>query len=287
MQDGKRQVRDYYSSAPWSHGKAFLSSGVTKETLRMPSPPAIPARQRLDQALVARGLVPTRARARDLILRGEVEVDGRVASKPALLVSPAERLRLVSGPADYVSRGSLKLQAALDYFRFAPAGRTALDVGASTGGFTEALLVGGARRVYAVENGHGQLHPRLAADARVVSLERTDARMLDARLIPDPIDAIVADVSFISLTKVLPAALALSAAGSWLVALVKPQFEGEPDSIPRDGIIKDPMVQTAAVERIVTWLAGETTWRVMGTIPSPIHGGDGNVEFLIGAVRNA
>ena len=253
----------------------------------MPSAPAYPARQRLDQALVARGLVSTRARARDLILRGEVEVAGRVVAKPALLVSPAEGLRLISGPADYVSRGSLKLQAALDHFRFDPAGRTALDVGASTGGFTDALLVGGARCVYAVENGHGQLHARLAADARVISLERTDARLLDSRLVPDPIGAIVADVSFVSLTKVLPPALALSVAGCWLVALVKPQFEGEPGSIPRDGIIKDPKVHAAAIERIATWLAGETAWRVVGTIPSPIHGGDGNVEFLIGAVRHA
>jgi len=253
----------------------------------MSPPPALQARQRLDQALVARGLVSTRARARDLILRGEVEVGGRVVGKPALLVSPAECLRLISGPADYVSRGALKLQAALDHFRLDPTGRTALDIGASTGGFTDALLAGGARRVYAVENGHGQLHPRLAADARVISLERTDARVLGSHLVPEPVDAIVADVSFVSLTKVLPAALALAGADCWLVALVKPQFEGEPGSIPRDGIVKDPAAQAAAVERVATWLAGRDGWRVIGTIPSPIHGGDGNVEFLIGAVRNA
>lgn len=253
----------------------------------MSPPPAMQARQRLDQALVARGLVPTRARARDLILRGEVEVAGRVVAKPALLVSPAEGLRLVSGAADYVSRGALKLQAALEHFRFDPTGRTALDIGASTGGFTEALLAGGARCVYAVENGHGQLHPRLAADARVVSLEHTDARTLDSRLVPDSVGVIVADVSFISLRKVLPSALALSAADSWLVALIKPQFEGEPGSIPRDGIVKDPKVQAAAVDRLATWLAGEAGWRVVDTIRSPIHGGDGNVEFLIGALRDA
>ena len=244
------------------------------------------ARQRLDQALVDRGLVTSRARARDLILRGEVEVNSRGAAKPAMLVSPGDSLRLVSGPADYVSRGALKLQAALDSFQLDPAGRAALDIGASTGGFTEALLKGGARRVYAIENGHGQLHPRLATDHRVVSLERTDARTLDDALIPEPVEAIVADVSFVSLRKVLPAALGLSGASCWLVALVKPQFEGEPGTIPRDGIVKDPAAQLSAVEGIAAWIARDGDWRILGTIPSPIHGGDGNVEYLVGAIRH-
>ncbi len=250
-----------------------------------PPPPPQP-RQRLDQALVERGLVASRARARDLILRGEVDVAGRTATKPALLVTPTEDVRLVSGPADYVSRGVFKLQAALDHFRLDPAGRTALDIGASTGGFTEVLLARGAQRVYAIENGHGQLHPRLSGDPRVISLERTDARTLDSVLVPEPVDAIVADVSFVSLRKVLPSALALSDTACWLVALVKPQFEGEPGSIPRDGIVKNPEAQAASVQRIATWIAGEAGWRILGTIPSPIHGGDGNVEFLVGAARN-
>jgi 23S rRNA (cytidine1920-2'-O)/16S rRNA (cytidine1409-2'-O)-methyltransferase len=138
-------------------------------------------------------------------------------------------------------------------------------------------------RIYAVENGQGQLHPRLAGDPRVHSLERTDARRLDASLIPEPIAAIVADVSFISLTKVLPAALGLAARGGWLVALVKPQFEGDPHTIPRDGIVKDETARTAAVERVARFIAEQRGWRVIGTLPSPIHGGDGNIEFLIGA----
>jgi 23S rRNA (cytidine1920-2'-O)/16S rRNA (cytidine1409-2'-O)-methyltransferase len=244
-------------------------------------------RQRLDQALVARGLVPTRARARDLILRGEVSVDGTAASKPAAMVSDDTRLDLLGGPSDYVSRGSLKLRAALAHFGFDAGGRVALDIGASTGGFTEVLLQAGARSVYAVENGQGQLHPRLASDPRVHSLERTDARRLDTSLIPEPVAAIVADVSFISLTKVLPAALGLAARGCWLVALVKPQFEGDPHTIPRDGIVKDAAVRTAAVERIARFIAGQTGWRVTGSLVSPIHGGDGNVECLIGAVLDA
>jgi len=240
-------------------------------------------RQRLDQALVTRGLVPTRARARDLILRGEVSVDGTAALKPATMVDDDARLDLLGGPSDYVSRGSLKLRAALAHFDFDAEGRIALDIGASTGGFTEVLLQAGARSVYAVENGQGQLHPRLAGDPRVHSLERTDARRLDASLIPEPIAAIVADVSFISLTKVLPAALGLAARGCWLVALVKPQFEGDPHTIPRDGIVKDETARTAAVERVARFIAEQRGWRVIGTLPSPIHGGDGNIEFLIGA----
>lgn len=251
----------------------------------MPARPQ--TRQRLDLALVARGLVATRARARDLILRGEVEVDGRSAARPALMVADGSVLRLTCGPADYVSRGRLKLQAALDQLALEATGLVALDIGASTGGFTEALLAAGAARVYAVENGTGQLHPHLASDPRVVSLESTDARRLDRALVPEPVGAIVADVSFISLIKVLPASLALAAPGCWLVALVKPQFEGEPGTIPQDGVVKDPALRAAAVERVSGWVAAQSGWRVLGTIPSPIHGGDGNVEYLLGARRDA
>ncbi|MGE0516237.1 MAG: TlyA family RNA methyltransferase [Hyphomicrobiaceae bacterium] len=242
------------------------------------------SRQRLDLALVERGLVVTRARARDLVLRGEVSVDGQVATKPAAMVGRDSRLELVGGSANYVSRGTLKLRAALLHFGFDATGRTTLDIGASTGGFTEVLLEGGARRVYAVENGQGQLHPRLAGDSRVVSLERTDARTLDRSMIGEPIGAIVADVSFISLTKVLPAALPLATPDCWLAALIKPQFEGDPHTIPRDGIVKDESARDAALVRVAQFIGQQVGWRVVGSMPSPIHGGDGNVEYLIGAV---
>ncbi|MEZ5816680.1 MAG: TlyA family RNA methyltransferase [Hyphomicrobiaceae bacterium] len=240
-------------------------------------------RQRFDQALVARGLVVSRARARDLILRGLVSIDGRIVTKPAMPVDAANLLAVADGAGDYVSRGALKLRAALKHFKVDPAGVVALDIGASTGGFTEVLLELGASRVYAVENGTNQLHERLRADNRVVSLERTDARRLDRQVVPEPIGAIVADVSFISLTKALPASLALAVAGSWSIALVKPQFEGEPGGVPRDGVVKDEQARTAAIERVAHFLEA-AGWRVLGSMPSPIDGGDGNVEFLIGAV---
>jgi 23S rRNA (cytidine1920-2'-O)/16S rRNA (cytidine1409-2'-O)-methyltransferase len=253
----------------------------------MTVPPSRSNRQRLDQALVARGLVPTRARARDLILRGEVSIDGAAALKPAMLVSDAAQLDLLGGPSDYVSRGSLKLRAALAHFDFKADGRIALDIGASTGGFTEVLLQAGAQRVYAVENGQGQLHPRLVGDPRVHLLERTDARVLDRSLIAEPIAVIVADVSFISLTKALPAALRLAAPGCWLVALVKPQFEGDPHTTPRDGIVKNESARAAAVQRVALFVEAQPGWRIVGSLPSPIHGGDGNVEYLLGAVLDA
>lgn len=246
-----------------------------------------PPRERLDLVLVARGLAPTRARARDLILRGEVLVAGQPARKPAALVAQAAQIALVSGPADYVSRGALKLRAALAHFGLDPAHRVCLDIGASTGGFTEVLLAGGAARVYAVENGRGQLHPRLATDRRVASLEGTDARLLNKGLIPDAVSAIVADVSFISLTKALTAALAIAAPDCWLAALVKPQFELEPGQIPRDGIVKEDALRALAVAKVSAWLAGQAGWRVLGEIPSPIQGRDGNREYLLGAIHDA
>jgi 23S rRNA (cytidine1920-2'-O)/16S rRNA (cytidine1409-2'-O)-methyltransferase len=254
--------------------------------LDVSAPPDRSVRRRLDVALVERGLAPTRARARDLVLRGAVRIDGHPAAKPAMLVDGAARIDLPDAGADYVSRGGLKLAAALAHFAFSPAGRVALDIGASTGGFTEVLLKAGAHHVFAVENGSGQLHPRLVGDPRVTSLERTDARTLDAATIPAPVAAIVADVSFISLTKVLPAPLALAAPGCWLVALIKPQFEGEPGTIPRDGVVKDEVARAAAVARVERFLAEQAGWRVRGVMPSPIHGGSGNVEYLIGAVHD-
>ena len=267
--------------------QSVRSQSVRSQSVRRPAVTARPPRLRLDQVLVERGLVPTRARARDLILRGLVTVQARTASKPAQSVGPGDDVRVMAANVDYVSRGALKLAAALAHFSFEAQGRIGLDIGASTGGFTETLLAAGARRVYAVDNGRGQLHAKLLRDARVVSLEGLDARRLDETLIPEPVEALVADVSFISLAKALPAALTLAAPGCWLAALIKPQVELAPGAGPRDGIIKDAAVQTAVVTGIVDWLSGLPDWDVVGCIPSPIHGGDGNIEFLIGAVRGA
>jgi 23S rRNA (cytidine1920-2'-O)/16S rRNA (cytidine1409-2'-O)-methyltransferase len=244
---------------------------------------------RLDKALVQQGFVSSRARARDLILRGLVEIAGTVQRKPGAVVGAADAICLAAGEGEIrlISRGALKLAAGLDHFRFAPDGLVALDLGASTGGFTQVLLERGAAHVYAVDVGHGQLHPRLAQDARVVSLEGQDARALDAMLIPDPIGAVVADVSFISLTKALPAALALARPGAWLVALVKPQFEAGRAAVGKGGIVREEAARERAVAAVRDWLGVQPGWEVLGVIPSPIAGGSGNREFLLGAVRGA
>lgn len=240
-------------------------------------------KSRLDRALVERGLVPSRARAHDLIRRGLVEVAGKVELKPGAGVAAGEAIGVSA--SDHVSRGAEKLIAALDHFGF-PAKRViALDVGASTGGFTQVLLERGAARVYAADVGRGQLHVRLAADARVVSLEGVDARRLDRDLVPEEAGAIVADVSFISLTKALPAALALAAAKAWLVVLIKPQFEAGRAAVGKGGIVRDAADRARAVSLVRDWVAGQDGWRVCGVIPSPITGGSGNEEFLLGAVR--
>jgi 23S rRNA (cytidine1920-2'-O)/16S rRNA (cytidine1409-2'-O)-methyltransferase len=235
--------------------------------------------------LVAEGLVPSRARAADLIRRGCVTVMGATVLKPGALVADDAPIVVAAGAGDGVSRGALKLEAALHDFGFDPVGRVALDIGASTGGFTEVLLAEGAAKVYAVDVGRGQLHERLRADPRVVSLEATDARNLDAALILEPVGTIVADVSFISLTQALPAALKRAAPGAWLVALVKPQFEAGREAVGKGGIVRKAEDRERAVVRVRDFLEGEG-WIVLGVIPSPIEGGSGNVEFLIGA-RNA
>ncbi len=238
---------------------------------------------RLDKVLLMRGLVPTRSRARDLIVRGAVSVGGAAELKPGALVAEDAPIVLAE-PSDYVSRGALKLEAALDAFGFDARGRVALDVGASTGGFTDVLLRRGAKHVFAVDVGHGQLHPRLAEDSRVTSLEGQDARGLTEREIPQRVGAIVADVSFISLEKALPAALAFAEAGCWLVALVKPQFEAGREAIGKGGIVRDAAVRDAQADKISAWLGGLPGWQVVGVIASPIEGGSGNQEFLLGAV---
>jgi 23S rRNA (cytidine1920-2'-O)/16S rRNA (cytidine1409-2'-O)-methyltransferase len=242
-------------------------------------------KMRLDVAMVERGLAPSRARARDLVRRGLVEVAGLLQSRPAAEVRADQMIRIRTNEAGYVSRAAVKLAAALDHFGFAAAERVTLDVGASTGGFTQVLLERGARRVYAVDVGHGQLHERVRDEGRVVSLEACDARDLDDSRVPEAIGAIVADVSFISLTKALPAALALTAPGAWLVALVKPQFEAGREAVGKGGIVRDAAARQRAVDQVAAWMAAQPGWEVRGVIPSPIPGGSGNAEFLLGAVR--
>ena len=243
-------------------------------------------KRRLDHALVELGLAPTRSQARDLVKRGCVRVAGETVTKPGLVVGPGHAIQVAPGAQPFVSRGGMKLAAALAEFSFSPADRVALDIGASTGGFTQVLLVGGARRVHAIDVGSNQLSPILAADARVVSREGFDARALTRAEIPEPLGAIVADASFISLTQVLGPALALAARDAWLVALIKPQFEVGRGDIGSGGIVRSDVARQHAIERVRDWLTLLTGWSVTGVIPSPIAGGGGNAEFLIGARRD-
>lgn len=243
-------------------------------------------RTRLDRLLVEKGLVPSRSRARDLILRGAVSVAGVVETKPGQEVGADAVISLAGEGAGYVSRGAVKLAAALAHFGFEAAGRAALDIGASTGGFTQVLLEAGARRVYAIDVGRGQLDLTIKGDARVVALESTDARALTEEQIPEPVGCIVADVSFISLLKVLPVAFALASPGAWLVALIKPQFEAGRAAVGKGGIVRNPADRARAVEKVSGWVAEQPGWRVAGVIESPIVGGSGNQEFLLGALRD-
>jgi 23S rRNA (cytidine1920-2'-O)/16S rRNA (cytidine1409-2'-O)-methyltransferase len=201
-------------------------------------------------------------------------------------VEEASAITLDDPAAGYVSRGALKLIAALDRFGFSPKDRAALDLGASTGGFTQVLLERGARHVFAVDVGHGQLAPSLAADPRVVSLEGLNARDLAAGDLDEPVTAIVADVSFISLRLVLPPALALAGPGAWGIFLVKPQFEVGRENLGKGGIVRDAALAERSAADIATWLERDLGWRTTGLILSPIAGGDGNREFLIGASRD-
>lgn len=238
------------------------------------------ARTRADQLLVMRGLFESRAKARAAIEAGLVTADGARVTKPAQTIPT--NAALAAEPAHpYVSRAGVKLAAALAHFGFEPRGKICLDVGASTGGFTDVFLRDGARRVYAADVGTGQLHPSLSDRAEVVVLERTDARRLDRTLIPDPCEMIAVDVSFISLRKVLPALAPLAAPSASLVALIKPQFEAGRAHV-RKGIVRDPAVHRAVCEDLVVF-AAQLDWEVVGVKDSPILGGDGNREFLLGA----
>jgi len=241
-------------------------------------------RQRADHVLVERGFFASRAQAQAAIAACCVFAAGVLIRRPAQRIAADAEISAV--PAHpYVSRGGVKLAYALDDFGIAVVGRTVLDLGASTGGFTDVLLRRGATRVYAVDVGHGQLHPSLAADPRVISLERVDARRLDRGLVPEPIDLVVADVSFISLELVLAPALALAGGGgAELVALVKPQFEAGPSLVRRGGLVRDASVQAAVCDRVAAHVT-RLGWSVRGLRPAVIEGGDGNQEFVLWAGR--
>ena len=241
------------------------------------------SRQRIDRLLVERGLFESRTKAQAAIEAGLVTVDGRIAAKASEEIPGDARLQ-ASAVHPYVSRGGVKLAAALDHFHVDPKGRVCLDVGASTGGFSQVLLERGANRIYAVDVGHGQLHKSLRTRREIVSLEDTDIRTLPAARFSELPDLVTIDASFISLKLVLPPALALAKPSAQLIALIKPQFEAG-RSTAKKGIVRDPAVHTAVCDDIAEFVAS-LGWRVLGVIPSPIEGGDGNTEFLLGAARD-
>ncbi len=243
-------------------------------------------KRRLDQLLVERGLAENRTRAQALIMAGLVFSADKRLDKPGHQLADDTDLELRGKDHPWVGRGGLKLDHALTHFGLDVAGKTALDLGASTGGFTDVLLVRGASSVYAVDVGHGQLAWKLREDTRVTVLEKTNVRDLDKTLIPQPVDIITADLSFISLKTALPAALALAAPGAALVALIKPQFEAGRSEVGKGGIVTDPAVHDAVCRDIETWLADQPGWQVLGITDSPVTGADGNKEFLIAARKD-
>lgn len=241
---------------------------------------------RLDQLLVERGLVESRTRAQALIMAGQVYSDTRRLDKPGLQVAEDIPLELKGQDHPWVSRGGLKLVKGLEAFAVDPAGATAIDVGASTGGFTDVLITGGAKKVFAVDVGHGQLAWKLRQDNRVEVRERTNARYLTVEVIPDPLDLIVCDASFIGLQTVLPAAMALAAPGAHLIALIKPQFEVGKGRVGKGGVVREPELHAEVCEKIQAWLESQPGWSVLGIVESPIQGPEGNREFLIGGRFN-
>ena len=243
-------------------------------------------RTRADQLLVDRGLAENRSRAQALILAGKVfSGDRRIAKAGDTLASEAS-LEVRGQDHPWVSRGGLKLDHALHHFGLSPAALVCLDIGASTGGFTDVLLAHGAAKVHSVDVGHGQLAWKLRADPRVVVHEKTNARYLTHDAIIDPIAALVCDASFIGLRTLLPAPLALCAPDAWAVALIKPQFEAGPDAVGSKGVVRDPAVHQAVCDRIHTWWSTLPGWGFLGIVESPITGPEGNREFLIAATRS-
>ena len=241
-------------------------------------------RLRLDRLLVDRGLAESRERAQVLIFAGQVLVNGQKQEKAGTLVAEDAALRIIGETPPFVSRGGLKLEAALKEFRITVEDKVALDVGASTGGFTDCLLQHGVKKAYAVDVGYGQMAWKLRQDSRVVTIERTNIRGIEPSLLPDPIDITVVDVSIISLEKVIPAILKFLKLDAEIIALIKPQFEVGKGHVGKGGIVRDEVARADAVNRIVAFVR-EQGFDVKGVIPSPITGQDGNLEYLIYATR--
>jgi 23S rRNA (cytidine1920-2'-O)/16S rRNA (cytidine1409-2'-O)-methyltransferase len=242
-------------------------------------------KQRADLMLVATGLVESRAKAQALIMAGLVYAGTARVQKPGDLLPEGAALSVKGQDHPWVSRGGVKLAHGLAHFGFDPSGRICLDIGASTGGFTDVLLTQGAAHVYAVDVGHGQLAWKLRSDPRVAVLEKTNARHLTPEIIPAEIGALVCDASFIGLQTVLPAAQSLCLPGAFAVALIKPQFEAGPGQVGKGGVVRDAQVHAAVCAKISDWWSALPGWRVLGITPSPITGPEGNIEFLIGALK--
>ncbi|MEC9342805.1 MAG: TlyA family RNA methyltransferase [Pseudomonadota bacterium] len=244
-------------------------------------------RKRLDQHLVDRGHYASRSRAADAIRRGCVKVGGQTATRAAAPVSPGDRIEIEDLAGGYVSRAALKLKAGLEATGYSPGGRTALDIGASTGGFTQVLLEVGAERVIAIDVGHGQLAPEIANDARVTRLEGVNARDLTPAMLGDaPIGFVVADVSFISLKLALPPALALAETGAFGIFLVKPQFEVGREHVGKGGIVRDAKLGEEVARDVAGWIGAQPGWRLTRFLPSPVTGGDGNREYIAAAIKD-
>ncbi len=248
---------------------------------------AKPAKKRLDVLLVERGLVESQSRAQALVMAGKVYSGEQKLEKSGQPLTEDTALEVRGQEHPWVSRGGLKLERGLAYFEVDPSAKTAIDIGASTGGFTDVLLHGGASRVYAVDVGRGQLAWKLRQDERVVVLEKINARYLDAEKIPAPVDIVVCDASFIGLRTVLPAALNLARAGAHLIALIKPQFEVPKGRVGKGGVVRDPDLHDEVCREIQNWLDGLPDWTVIGITESPIKGPEGNIEYLIGATKHA
>ena len=238
---------------------------------------------RVDALLVHRGLADSREKAQALVMAGSVFSGDRRIDKSGQTLPGDSPLTVKGAQHPWVSRGGIKLAHALEHFGLSASGVVAVDVGASTGGFTDVLLEGGARRVYAVDVGHGQLAWKLRQDDRVVVLERTNARYLDCEHVPEPVDLIVCDVSFIGLELVLPSAMNLAAAGAMLIALIKPQFEVGREQVGKKGVVRDPGLHEEVCERISAFVGRQSGWEVVGGSESPIQGPEGNHEFLLAA----
>ncbi len=239
-------------------------------------------KKRLDKVIKERRLIRSRTRAQRMIEAGRVKVNGQIIDRPGHPIDPESQIEILGYEA-YVSRGGEKLEAALEQFRVDAKGRVCLDVGASTGGFTDCLLQRGASRVFAIDVGHDQLHPKLRSDPRVVVREGLNARFLEPRDLGEPIDLVVADVSFISLKLILPPLVDIVRRGGELVLLVKPQFEVGKDALPHTGVVRDAALQARALNDVSRFIDTETPWRVIEDMVSPIEGEKGNVEFFVHA----